>query len=261
MRIVWTPTCFLLLAWLSLSFVCRAQSTADPSPSTLQITLMDPTTAYSFRGQDGGGFLTRQPINIPEPAIVGRETGLVAITFTISPQGQIWSVELAEKQPDQATEEMVIMAKAAVKQWQFKPLPPSQPQKETRMRVLVQFNYPGSGKWYSEEGNVIIEGLQGRKPVFLPAPSFDTWRQGVVKAEVTIAPSGEVAWVDRYYGSTGDNGFNPHLGLRTHEALSNWRFDKSATPDDYQQIQVTFHYSQPGAIDPKQARLKSLPKR
>ncbi len=229
----------LLLNFFGLTF---AQPLAKEKPA--EILLLDSRTVYSFRGLDGHGFLRRQPVNIPEPAYPGQKTGLVVLLATIHPSGQVSRVKLEPNQEGLATVDMIRASKAAVLQWKFTPLPKNHPQNEEQVRVLIQFNHSGSGLVYSEDGNLMIEGLASRRPVNLLSPGHFTYQGGVVTAELTLDENGQVAWVDHYYGSQPSEKVNPHLGLRVHEVLSGWQFTPQTNEqgESFQQIKVVFRF-------------------
>jgi len=238
----WTALLISLLLLLHSYGLTFAQPSAAENPA--ELLLLDSRTVYSFRGLDGHGFLRRQPINIPEPAYPGQKTGLVVLLATIHPSGQVSRVALEPNQEGLATIDMIRASKAAVLQWKFNPLPKNRPQSEEQVRVLVQFNHPGSGLMYSEDGNLMIEGLASRRPITLKSPGHVAYQGGVVTAELTLDHQGKVAWVDRYYGSQPREKVNPHLGLRVHDVLSSWRFAPHTDEQEerFQQIKVVFRF-------------------
>jgi TonB family protein len=250
-----THSLLSLLLCLFFSPLLNAQSNSDHPQELL---LLDPATVYSFRGLDGQGFLRRSPVNIPEPVYQGQRTGLVVLLFVISPSGQVSQAELEPNQHGLATIDMIRAAKAAVMQWKFNPLPNTQRQSDQKVRVLIQFNRPGSGRMFSEEGNVIIEGLQQRRALYLQSSGHQAMTGGIVTAEVTLNPMGQVAWVDRYYGASPEEKVNPHLGLRTHQALAQWQFAPSGDDQALQTIKVTFRYLADQAFQPASARVEAV---
>jgi len=240
-----------------------ADSTSAAADSTQQeedrpqIEFMHPETVYAFRGLDGKGFLQRKPINIPEPAYDRDKTGLVIIIFTITSDGSVKDITLEPGQEDFATATQISSAKQAIRQWKFNPLPEGRPQADEKVRVLIQFNYKGSGRIYSTEGNFILEGIAERYPTHIPSPQYEMRVEGTVTAEIIVEPTGEVAWVDRYYGETPQQPVNPHLGIITHEAVQKWRFIPVTADMEQKQTRVKvicryFHW--PDVVDPHVAR-------
>lgn len=232
---------FMLIFWCWGPWL-HAQRSAESQSD--EVEFLHPEELYSFRGLDGKGFLRRKPLNIPEVAYQEEETGLVVLIFTINPQGRVTEVQREPGQEGLATAQMVSAAVHAVEQWQFNPLPPQLPQQDERVRVLIQFNYVGSGKLYSAEGKFLIEGLQGRYPSQIPAPRYESKHQGVVTAELTLEPTGEVAWVDRYYGERRGEPLNPHLGIITQGVIRDWTFTPlpAYLPQEQQKIRVICRY-------------------
>lgn len=224
-----------------LTGILPAQSFRD-RPNEIEI--MDPNTMYSFRGWDGRGFLRRSPVNLPEPAYAGDETGLVALQFVITPSGQVSDVKLENSPVTMANEDMILAAKNAVLSWKFNPLPADEPQDDDEVRVVIQFNFPYAAVRYSDEGMCEIRDLGVREPIALPAPAYETDHEGTVTVQLTIGPDGKVAWVDKYYGETPDAAVQPRLGIITSEAVKNWRF--SVLPEEHSQsyklITVVLHY-------------------
>lgn len=233
---------------LLLNGLLPAQSYRNDRPNEIEI--MDPNTMYSFRGWDGGGFLRRSPVNLPEPAYTGGETGLVALEFVITPSGQVSDVEVENSPVTMATEDMVTAAKNAVRAWKFNPLPPETSHDDHKVRVVIQFNFPYAAVRYSDEGMCIIRDLGVREPVALPAPAYESDHEGTVTVQLTIGPDGRVAWVDKYYGKTPADKVTPRLGIITSEAVKEWRF--TPLPEEksqaYKLITVVLHYFRRPAV-------------
>lgn len=260
----------LLLLIPMLIVVCnqlvgQRARTATPAPQQPdQIEFMDPDVVYSFRGLDGNGFLTRKPLNIPSVAYDKAETGLVILIFAVSPAGLVKNIRLEPGQEGFATAKMIQAANQAVEQWRFNPLPPEQPQEDEEVRVLIQFNHAGSGRLYSSEGNFIIEGIDNRLPIEVPMPDYELRHEGIVIAEITIDPKGNIAWIDRYYGERPSMPVNPHLGIITHQAVKEWHFSAlpASIPQEDQKVKVIcryFHWPEPEDSRPD-ARLSSMPR-
>lgn len=246
-----TPIAVLALFILvSSAFAQPNQKVSKDSSSTVkaekrpQIEFMHPETIYSFRGLDGKGFLQRSPLNIPEPAYNRQETGLVILIFSITPSGAVTDITLEPGQEEFATPTLVASAKQAVRQWHFNTLPPKAPQENEKVRVLIQFNYEGSNRIYSTEGNFILEGIVDRYPTHIPSPKYEMRQEGTVTAEVIVEPNGQVAWVDRYYGETPQQPVNPHLGIITHEAIQQWKFIPltASQPQEQKRVKVICRY-------------------
>lgn len=238
----WTALLISLLLLINAYGLTFAQPSAKEKPE--ELLLLDSRTVYSFRGLDGHGFLRRQPVNIPEPVYPGQKTGLVVLLATIHPSGQVSRVKLEPNQEGLATVDMIRASKAAILQWKFNPLSNNRLQSEEQVRVLIQFNHANSGLVYSEDGNTVIEGLASRRPVRLLSPGHSAYEGGVVTAELTLDQQGNVAWVDRYYGSQPSEKVNPHLGLRVHEVLSKWQFvpQTNEQAEGFQQIKAVFRF-------------------
>lgn len=209
------------------------------------LDFMDPETFYSFKGLDGKGFLRRSPVNLPQPLFEGKETGLVSLLFTITPSGQISRVRQERNDFMTASKEMTEVSITAVKQWKFNPLPLDVPQSEEEVRVVVQFNYTGSGVLYSADGQFTIEGLEGgRRPVKLIPPDYSSQHQGVVTVMATIGPTGGIAWIDKFYGLIPSQQVVPRLGIITDQAVRKWRFTPIPEGEEQidQQIKITCRY-------------------
>jgi hypothetical protein len=234
---IWTVAS--LIACLSVSL-----SAQDSGASRGRIELMHPETLYAFRGLDGKGFLKRNPVNLPEPFYDGSGTGLVALRVTIAPSGQVSRVAQEATAIATATPEMIQAAKDAVMAWKFMPLGPKAVQNEEVVRVVIQFNQPGSGVRFSEDGRYMIEGLGARMPVQLVEPRYYVEDEGVVTAIMTIDPAGEIAWIDQYYGAYPHSPAVPRLGLITNEAVRQWKFNPLPADQsgEDQQVKVVFHY-------------------
>lgn len=239
--VVMQRTLSLLLVVL-LTCLLSAPAVAQVDRAFHELHLLDPSTVYSFRGLDGQGFLRRQPVNIPDPVYTGQRCGLVVLRFTINAAGQVGSIRLEPNQHGLATIDMIRSAQAAVLQWRFDSLPAGRTAGPEEVRVLIQFNRPTSDRRFSEEGNVIIDSLGNRRPLRLVSPEMKGQRGGVVTAELTIDATGQVAWVDRYYGATPDEAVDPHLGLKTHAALSQWQLEPRPEAQGYQRLRVVFRY-------------------
>lgn len=209
------------------------------------LDFMDPETFYSFKGLDGKGFLRRSPVNLPQPLFEGKETGLVSLLFTITPSGQISRVRQERNDFMTSSAEMAEVSITAVKQWKFNPLPLDVPQSDEEVRVVVQFNYAESGVLYSADGQFTIEGLEGgRRPVKLMPPDYSSQHQGVVTVLATIGPTGNIAWIDKFYGLLPSHSVIPRLGIITDKAVRKWRF--TPIPEGVeqldQQIKITCRY-------------------
>ncbi len=227
-----------------------------------EIEFMDPESIYSFRGLDGHGLINRKPINIPQPTYDLKETGLVVLIFTITPAGTVSTMFMEPGQAGFASREMRESAFRAVEQWRFNPLSVSEPQVDQEVRVLIQFNHKGSGRLYSAEGNFILEGIDHRFPTFVPIPDYELSQQGTVTAEITLEPDGSIAWINRYYGETPREKVNPHLGIITHRAVSQWSF--TALPKELPQEQSSlkiicryYHWPDNESATARKAALRS----
>jgi len=232
-------TCCLLSGLFLNSLKAQHASSTPPEaahpaePNIQLVTFMHPESVYSFRGLDGKGFLKRKPINITEPAYNKQGTGIVILVLLVNPKGQVVRAKVEPGMEDLASPFMVTSAQNAVQAWTFSPTAAKNKQQFDEVRVIIQFNYRGSGTLYSDEGNVIIKGIDGRFPVSLPLPDYKVSNEGIVTAEATLSPDGSVAWIDAYYGRKPGAAVNPHLGVLTHEAISKWKF--SALKEDMEQ--------------------------
>ncbi|GAB4409811.1 MAG: hypothetical protein OHK0039_13710 [Bacteroidia bacterium] len=234
-----------VLAFLACLLCLPAPAQGTRAPESIEV--LNPDILYHFSAIDGRGFLRRSPINLPVPFYPGDETGLVALVFTITPDGMVSYVFQELNLAVMATPEMVKAAKDAVQRWEFNPLPPHVEQADHVVRVLIQFNNPASTIRYSQDGRVVIEGPGDRIPVNLPAPRYESDHEGVVKARVTVNPDGSIAWIDKFSGAYEHQRVLPRLGIITHEALRSWRFLPRLRPvaedeDPQEQVRITFHY-------------------
>ncbi|MEZ4827162.1 MAG: energy transducer TonB [Bacteroidia bacterium] len=226
---------FLLLSPISISLLGQVRATG---PNMLEV--MDPETMYSFSGLEGKGFLNRKPVNLPQPAYDGEETGIVGLEFTIQPDGKVSEVRKETFALTTANEAMVEAAKAAVIQWKFSPIPATASQKENRVRVIIQFNNKGSGVMYSVDGLCKIEGLGGRAPIELIAPGYEEGEEeGVVTAIANISPEGKVNFISKFYGAYSHQQVRPRLGIITYTAIRQWRFDALPQTLPQEDIDVT----------------------
>jgi TonB family protein len=209
-----------------------------------RVEMLDPESLYSFSGLDGRGFLRRGVQNMPQPYFTSSETGIVPLIFTITPSGRVSDVQIERFSQELATEDMIEAARTAVLNWQFQPLPPRMVQQDEEVRVVIQYNSGNSGRLYSHDGLYTIEGLQGRRPLDLPAPKYATLDEGVVTVILTLSPSGEIAWIDQFYGAYPHLPAKPRLGLITHEAVRKWKFSPlpESAPQEDQQIKIVFRY-------------------
>lgn len=187
------------------------------------VEVMDPETMYSFTGVDGKGFLNRSPLNLPQPTYEGEETGIVGLFFSITPEGNVSEVRQESFALATANEEMIQSAREAVSQWKFTPV--SDQRKDDEVRVIIQFNKTETGILYSVDGLYRIQGLVGRFPVELVAPENDSNQQGIVSAMLTVSPDGSVKFISKFYGAQPGYAVPPRLGIITHQALMEWKFD------------------------------------
>lgn len=230
----------LLLAFFSFKLhhpIVEAQ-TRTLAPNVLEI--MDPETMYSFSGLEGKGFLNRKPVNLPQPAYDGDETGIVGLIFTIKPDGKVSEVRQETFALTTVNEKMVEAAKAAVIQWQFSPLPASMAQKDNHVKVIIQFNNAQSGVLYSVDGLCRIEGLGERFPVHLISPLYEAEEdEGVVTAIVNLAPDGTVNFIGKFYGAYLQQTVRPRLGIITYSAIRQWKFDPLPEDKPQEDMDVT----------------------
>ncbi|MDX2246804.1 MAG: hypothetical protein SF052_08530 [Bacteroidia bacterium] len=230
----------LLLAFLGSGLPCPPLTAQNRTSAPNVLEIMDPETMYSFSGLEGKGFLNRKPVNLPQPAYDGPETGIVGLIFTIQPNGKVSEVRQETFALTTANEKMVEAAKAAVIQWEFSPLPASSSQQNNEVRVIIQFNDPQSGVLYSVDGLCKIEGLGERFPVELVAPQYEEEEdEGVVTAIVNLAPDGTVNFISKFYGAYSHQLVRPRLGIITYSAIRQWRFDPLAADKEQTDHDVT----------------------
>jgi TonB family protein len=208
------------------------------------VEILDPETLVSFTGLEGKGFLGRSSQNLPQPYYTGKETGVVALIFTIKPSGHVANVRVEKSNLYPCTTEMADAARVAVENWKFQPLSTKVRQNDEEVRVVIQFNHTGSNILYSHDGRYTIEGLGSRYPVALPSPDYHILDEGVVNVILTLNPDGTVAWIDRFYGAYPHLPAPPRLGMITNEAVRKWTFNAlpADQPQEDLQIKVTFRY-------------------
>ncbi|MEZ4776801.1 MAG: hypothetical protein R3D00_26735 [Bacteroidia bacterium] len=237
-RLIGQGTLLLTLFSFGLLHPKAEAQTRTAAPNVLEI--MDPETMYSFSGLEGKGFLNRKPVNLPQPAYDGPETGIVGLIFKIKPNGKVSEVNQETFALTTANEKMVEAAKAAVIQWQFSPLPASGAQTDNDVRVIIQFNNSLSGVLYSVDGLCRIEGLGERFPVHLISPQYEEGEEeGVVTAVVNLAPNGSVNFIGKFYGAYSHQAVRPRLGIITYSAIRQWKFDPIPEDKPQEDLDVT----------------------
>ena len=221
--------CICSLCWIlvsgSILFSQNRNQDSEGEEEKAKIEIMDPETMYSFSGIEGKGFLNRSPVNLPQPAYDGEETGIVGLMFTITPAGRVSKVKQETFALTTANAEMIQKAKTAVLQWEFTPLPRKLNQEDQDVRVIIQFNTAESGILYSIDGLYRIEGLKNRFPIELEAPDYNTEHEGIVTAFLAISPEGNVKYIGKFHGAYSYQKVIPKLGLITYSAIKKWRFD------------------------------------
>ncbi len=219
--------------------LCLSEISAQTrSESPAELNMLDPETLYSFTGANGEGFLRRSPVNLPQPIYTGTATGLVPLKFTIRPDGTTQEVRLDPPLLPGTSRQMVNGAVKAVEQWQFAPLPEDIPQDHLPVKVVIQYNEPGSGVLYASDGSCIMQGLDERKPAHIYAPGKHEGGPGIVNAVVGLRPDGSVRGVYRYFGVRGDDPIPPRLGILTYEALKTWTFTAAEQKTDEEGLPV-----------------------
>ncbi|MEM9985697.1 MAG: hypothetical protein AAF804_11460, partial [Bacteroidota bacterium] len=71
-----------------------------------------------------------------------------------------------------------------------------------------------------------------------------------------------IAWINRYYGETPKEKVNPHLGIITHRAVSQWSF--TPLPEELPQEQSSlkiicryYHWPDNGSATARKAAMRS----
>ncbi|WNJ16694.1 hypothetical protein [Pontibacter sp. G13] len=248
MRFIWH---FLLSSLLCVLFFIHSgfQFPQTEEYEFERMNMMDPETLYSFTRADGSSFLTRKPLEIPPPAFVGQKVGLISFRIGILPSGSVNSVQLDRSTVTRLNADMLKSAREAVKQWKFSPLNPQMPQVEEFMRVLIQFNFAGSGVLFSMDGRCMVSGLGDRKPIRLLRPVNRSTKHGYVSVDLRVDPDGSIAWIDDYEGKIPGEEVVPFLGIITDKAVRQWTFRPlvegsyiPGTPEAFQLIKVKFKY-------------------
>ncbi len=226
-----------LLLFLCLLPVFSQAQTRSEGPSELNI--LDPETVYSFTGANGEGFLRRSPVNLPQPIYQDETTGLVPLTFTILPDGSVEDVRLDPPLLPGTSRNMVNAAVKAVEQWEFAPLPESMGDELMPVKVVIQYNEPGSGVLYASDGSCTMKGLDARKPAHIYSPTGTTEEGGIVNAVVGLRPDGTIRGIYRYFGVREDVPVPARLGIISYEALQKWTFTAlPETSEEDETVQV-----------------------
>ena len=217
------------------------------SEAPAELNILDPETVYSFTGTNGEGFLRRSPVNLPQPIYTGQAHGLVPLKFTILPDGSVKDVRLDPPLLPGTSRDMVNGAVKAVEQWKFAPLPGAMDPVDMPVKVVIQYNEPGSGVLYASDGSCIMQGLQDRKPAHIYTPGLHTGASGIVNAVVGVRPDGTVRGIYRYFGVDEEDAVTPRLGILTYEAVKTWTFDPLPPPTEEvpatdQEITVTLRF-------------------
>lgn len=217
----------LLFSLCCFPLLSHAQTRSE-APAELNI--LDPETVYSFTGANGEGFLRRSPVNLPQPIYVESATGLVPLTFVILPDGSVKDVRLDPPLLPGTSREMVTAAIKAVEQWEFAPLPESMGEEEMPVKVVIQYNEPGSGVLYASDGSCTMQGLDERKPAHIYSPTGTSDEGGIVNAVVGVRPDGTIRGIYRYFGVREDVPVPARLGIISYETLQRWTFTALPEP-------------------------------
>lgn len=217
----------LLFSLCLLPLFPQAQTRSE-GPSELNI--LDPETVYSFTGANGEGFLRRSPVNLPQPIYQEETTGLVPLTFVILPDGSVEEVRLDPPLLPGTSRNMVNAAVKAVEQWEFAPLPESMEAELMAVKVVIQYNEPGSGVLYASDGSCTMKGLEERKPAHIYSPTGTTEESGIVNAVVGVRPDGTIRGIYRYFGVREDVPVPARLGIISYETLQSWTFTALPEP-------------------------------